>query len=257
MTIDELVNKYYDNLNDSDLYIWNYIEAHKKEVSDSTIEELTKHCNVSKTSVIRFAKKLSLTGFSELKVYLKLESSVDTITKEKENILDELCSGYNEAVENLRSMNMDPACEIIKNANRVFIYGSGSVQLNAAREMYRYHFNSGEFFHVFDSKDDVDDIMFNLREGDVVIIISLRGESQQAVNLAKNVRMKGVKVISITQFKNNTLATLSDESIYYSVYNLHLPGDHGRTIGTTSLLFILIEMFYIKYMVYVAKTEKK
>lgn len=25
MTIDELVNKYYENLNDSDLYIWNYI----------------------------------------------------------------------------------------------------------------------------------------------------------------------------------------------------------------------------------------
>lgn len=29
MTIDELVNKYYENLNDSDLYIWNYISNYQ------------------------------------------------------------------------------------------------------------------------------------------------------------------------------------------------------------------------------------
>ena len=36
MTIDELVNKYYENLNDSDLYIWNYIS---KAMSQQTVDK--------------------------------------------------------------------------------------------------------------------------------------------------------------------------------------------------------------------------
>lgn len=39
MTIDELVNKYYENLNDSDLYIWNYISKNKSKTCNYTIEE--------------------------------------------------------------------------------------------------------------------------------------------------------------------------------------------------------------------------
>ena len=73
MNLDELVNKYHTDLNPNDLYIWEYLSKHRMKCSEMTIEELSKQCNVSKTSIIRFAKKLSLSGFSELKTYLKMQ----------------------------------------------------------------------------------------------------------------------------------------------------------------------------------------
>ena len=65
MNLDELVNKYHTDLNPNDLYIWEYLSKHRMKCSEMTIEDLSKQCNVSKTSIIRFAKKLSLSGISE------------------------------------------------------------------------------------------------------------------------------------------------------------------------------------------------
>ena len=249
MTIDELVNKYYDNLNDSDLYIWNYISNNKSKTCDYTIEELAKCCNVSKTSIIRFAKKLSLSGFSELKVYLKLEKDKPAFETKEEDYLNQLCLNYAESAQSLRNANMDRAFEYIYKAKRVFIFGSGSIQLNVAKEIYRLFFNGGEYFHYFDSKYDIEDVMYNLTESDVMMIISLNGESDTVIDLAKKLKLKNIPTISVTRFKNNTLATLSTESLYFSSHSYRLPGD-GRTVGLISSMFIFTEIFYIKYQIF-------
>lgn len=249
MTIDELVNKYYENLNDSDLYIWNYISKNKSKTCNYTIEELAKCCNVSKTSIIRFTKKLSLSGFSELKVYLKLEKDKPAFETKEEDYLNQLCLNYSESAQSLRNANMDSAFEYIYNAKRVFIFGSGSIQLNAAKEIYRLFFKGGEYFHYFDSKYDIEDAMYNLTESDVMMIISLNGESDTVIDLAKKLKLKNIPTISVTQSKNNTLATLSTESLYFSSHSYRLPGN-GCTVGLLSSLFIFTEIFYIKYQIY-------
>lgn len=248
MTIDELVNKYYENLNENDLHIWNFISKHKKRCSTMTIEELTTHCNVSKTSIIRFAKKISLSGFSELKVYMKMDASSES--KQGSSQLDILCNGYIHAIEELKARNMDAIFRILHQANRVFLFGSGSVQINVCKEIYRLFFNGGDYYYYFDNKYDFTDILYNLHEDDVMIIISLNGESETVVNLAKQLNMKNIKVISITKMKNNTLASISDESIYFSNTDFSLPGENGRTFQSTTMMFILVEIVYVKYQIY-------
>lgn len=52
MKLDDLVNKYYSDLNLNDLYIWRYILGHKKTCENMSISELAEHCNVSKTSIL-------------------------------------------------------------------------------------------------------------------------------------------------------------------------------------------------------------
>lgn len=63
MRLEELLNQYSDRLSENDLYIWDYVEKHKKQCENMTIEELARKCNVSRTTVLRFTKKLSLKGF--------------------------------------------------------------------------------------------------------------------------------------------------------------------------------------------------
>ena len=74
MRLEELLNQYSDRLSENDLYIWDYVEKHKKQCENMTIEELARKCNVSRTTVLRFTKKLSLKGFGEFKVHLKMEN---------------------------------------------------------------------------------------------------------------------------------------------------------------------------------------
>ena len=70
MSLDKLVESNYAQLNEIDLYIWQYILHHKRECQKISIHELAHECNVSHTSILRFTKKLGLEGFSELKFYL-------------------------------------------------------------------------------------------------------------------------------------------------------------------------------------------
>lgn len=43
MKLEELVNQYYDDLNENDLMIFKYILAHKNECCDISIEDLSKN----------------------------------------------------------------------------------------------------------------------------------------------------------------------------------------------------------------------
>ena len=58
MQLNELVNLHFDDLNESDLYIWNYINNHREVCKKITIEDLGTKCNVSRTTILRFSKKL-------------------------------------------------------------------------------------------------------------------------------------------------------------------------------------------------------
>ncbi|MDE6195793.1 MAG: MurR/RpiR family transcriptional regulator, partial [Erysipelotrichaceae bacterium] len=71
MTLEKLVNQYYDKLNENDKYIWQYIYHHQQECQKMSIQELARICNVSHTTIIRFAKKIGLDGYSDIKMYLK------------------------------------------------------------------------------------------------------------------------------------------------------------------------------------------
>ena len=48
MKLDELVDKYYSDLNLNDLYIWRYILGHKKACENMSISELAEHCMFQK-----------------------------------------------------------------------------------------------------------------------------------------------------------------------------------------------------------------
>ena len=75
MKLEALVYDNYKSLNENDKYIWKYILNNKKECENMSIQDLAANCNVSHTTILRFAQKLGLNGYSELKFCLKLENN--------------------------------------------------------------------------------------------------------------------------------------------------------------------------------------
>ena len=78
VNLDELFNAHRAKLGENDLHIWNYVSAHRKECAELSIEALGQRCHVSRTTILRFARKLGLHGFSELKVLLRMEEKPET-----------------------------------------------------------------------------------------------------------------------------------------------------------------------------------
>lgn len=55
MKLEALVSRHYDELNPNDLIIWRYITQNKEQCLNMTIEALAQLCNVSRSTVMRFA----------------------------------------------------------------------------------------------------------------------------------------------------------------------------------------------------------
>ena len=60
MKLQELVSHHASALNETDLAVWRYIESHPQECCYISIYDLANRCHVSRTSVLRFAKKLGV-----------------------------------------------------------------------------------------------------------------------------------------------------------------------------------------------------
>lgn len=247
MCLEELVNKYYDQLNQNDLYIWRYIVSNKNKCSKLTIEELAGLCNVSRTTILRFAQKLSLKGFSELKVYLKWETA-EKVQLETEAI-KVMCDGYTRAINDISNRDFTGACKLIYEANRVFVYGSGDIQMTVARQLKMMFLHGGKCLYDFEGLS-LDATFFSLvNPSDLVIIISLNGESNKVVDLAKKMKLNNVKVLSITKLKDNTLASLSDENIYITTSEINFDSNY-RPFESTTILYITAEILFVRYSLY-------
>lgn len=251
MRLDELVNENYNRLNDNDLLIWQYIQNHKKECCSGSIEELAGKCCISRTTISRFTQKLGFEGFREFKVHLKLEFDADKARKDV--LLEDVCLNYIKCIETARDTDMREICEYIYNAKRLFVFGTGEVQNSAAQMIKRMFMNEKRFFVALSGKSELSMALEDLTSDDLMIIISLSGENELAVQAAKKVKGKGAYLLSITGLSNNTVAKLSNKSLYVTTNHLRKIG--GVSFETCSAYFNLAEILCVKYLMYLAQKE--
>ncbi|WP_251392205.1 MurR/RpiR family transcriptional regulator [Mediterraneibacter agrestimuris] len=250
MAIEDLVRANYRKLNENDLHIWKYIDNHREECCRCTIEELAKNCNVSRTTILRFAKKLSMDGFSELKIHMKMERNKKSIPIR--NITKLVCDDYRKRIDEMEKNEYTNICRCIYEAKRIFVYGSGAVQSFVAKEFKRAFLSAKICMNLIEGgKGERELIMDILQEGDLVIIVSLSGESNHVVEFAKSLRMKDVKIISMTKLKNNTLAQMRDENLYINTSTVGT--SYIQNYETTTLFFMTVELLLIKYLIYQEK----
>ncbi|MDE6890040.1 MAG: glucose PTS transporter subunit IIA [Eubacterium sp.] len=83
--------------------------------------------------LIRFAKKLGLSGYSELKARIRIERR--EAQPNVDGLLQAMTDSYHKMMEDLVKKNLTKLFEKLFAANRVFVYGSGSSQARAASEM--------------------------------------------------------------------------------------------------------------------------
>lgn len=249
MRLDETVSKHYEALNPNDKLIWQYISAHRGECCNISIDELALRCNVSRSTVMRFAQKLEMKGFSELKAFIRWECGEFQDTEE--DLVDDVCHSVIQTVERFRNMDCEGIFRLLNNANRIFVYGTGSVQRTVAEEFKREFLNVNVLVYNIMGESEFDKVLGSMTAGDVVLIISKSGESEFIKRILVSLKSRKVSVVSLTNSGNNTLANRSD-------YNLFLSYG-GRKVTDTlyfeaaAQLFLVVQLIFTKYVMYMKK----
>ena len=175
MKLEALVSRHYDELNPNDLIIWRYITQNKEQCLNMTIEALAQLCNVSRSTVMRFAQKIGLSGYSELKAGLRVELEEDEVPLSR-NLVSLICDSNIKAIHHFQSQNYDDICQILYNAKRIFMYGTGSLQKSVCREFQRMMLSlnilvndipaEGEvlsLIHIYFSRSSICDLLHDLQ----------------------------------------------------------------------------------------------
>ena len=247
MRLEDLIEQNYHKLSANELYIWDFIRKHPEDCRTISIDQLAAACNISHTTILRFAKKLGLKGFSELKVVLKWQQPSasggfppDTIARTAQD--------YRQTLEYISSVELSDLFSLIDGAGKTYVYGSGSVQQLAACDLKQKFFTANKLLHVIEGEEEMRKLAERVGENDLVILISLSGYNAFVNQAAEAVKRHGGVVASICRIQSNRLIYLSDINIPFFTHPIDLGG--AMEYWPSNLLFLINEFLILRYLQY-------
>ena len=211
MNIIEQMGQNYEKMTEGEKKIYHYIMKNTLAVSLKSINEVSEELDMSKTSLMRFAKNLGFNGYAQFKKTLQEEQILDSSPGERMKQLYEsdyiMCleKTKNKEFENISNtlLNIDDLkfnelIELILSEKRIFTMGwDVSSYLSGVLNFRLGHLG-------FDSREikrdsiDFDVQVMHLKKDDVLIVFDFYRYSkaiERAVEIAKK---QGAKVVLIT-----------------------------------------------------------
>lgn len=240
----ELVNKHADQLSENDYHIIDYIEHHTEAVKAMTIMELSGHCNISKSSILRLTKKLGFTGFSEFKFYLR-EAQTGKLNSTTENAILTSEKDIKRTIQLFENQSKEAIYELVDQSETIYAYGTGWGQQNALQELKRYLVSMGKQIVLIPSLRELQVSIRHMTQADLVIFVSLSGDLAEITSDLKKISHSNVPTLSITSFKNNHLAELSTHQLYFQStdFGFAFGVEHKSFIGLHVLVDQLVRGF--------------
>lgn len=246
MKLEALVSKHYDDLNPNDMMIWQYIYQHKEQCVTMPIELLAEACSVSRSTVMRFAQKIGLSGYSELKTVLRWENEEPGTADE--NLTDLVCDAYVKTIQHLRDQNFDDVCRLLFRAKRIFCYGTGRAQKSVCSEFQRMMLSLNILVLEIGGEGELQKISKMTTPEDVIVIISKSGQSELVKHVMFQLNSRQVPVISLTRYGKNPLAQMSTCNLFVNIEEISLLENTNHESMT--LMFLILEILFTKFVEY-------
>lgn len=255
MRFTDLVNEYYDELNESELLICSYILENTVHVPKMSLIDFAQQSLSSKSSVIRFSQKLGFTGFSELRNFLKWQD-YETILDEQITFKDQVIKDAQKLLTILQESDWTAIYQTIHSIDNIYVITTGITQKNQAAELQRLFLLIGKPLQIIPGDGDSNEfrrILERLSEKDIVFVLSLSGEKNRLESIMNRLKIVNSKIVSITSLQNNWLSGKSDYNLYATTSRSPLPKDWW--LQTASSFFLLVEAFAFGYMDYKRKQQ--
>lgn len=259
MKIEEIINKNYEYFSDIDENIAKYVLKNRGEVGYMGINEVAQNSFTSKSSVLRFSQKLGFSGFSEFKNYLKREAAMKTNSQEPDELFEQVLTDIEKTLEYLKNVDLQSIYGALDSCKNIYILSTGVAQENQAKELQRlFMMSSGRSVHILPGSiysSEYKRIIENVEAEDLIFVLSLSGENPNLDGVLDIPKLKGVKTISLTNFKSNSLAGKADFNLYAS--STLNPASQKWWNQSVSSFFVVLEALLFGYLDYKHKQEKE
>ena len=227
------------SLNKRELQVYSYVTSHAEQAEGMSIRQIADATGVSTTTILRFCAKVGCEGFQELKYKLKRyreKNPADNwhIPQDSAQVLQFL-----QELEHNTEMQkrLQQAAEKCAKARKITCIGMGS---SANLAEYGARYLASLRLPAVSISDPFYPRPVHDMTGDVLIALSVSGETQEMIRQADNYRTVGAAVISITNAAACRLAALSDININYYMPVFYTPAFMGPQNLTTQLPVIYL-----------------
>ena len=244
----DLINEYYDTLNPTDIYVLEKILKLESSIDHIGIEELAKLCNTSKSTIMRIAKKVGFSGYSDFKSYIKWERCGEK-NIEKTDLFGPIAYDFSETVKQMENSNqLKTLVKEIYDSNTVVLFGTGVGQRYCAEEMQRLFMQTNKHMYLIDGKEEFVLSSKGLGEGALVIVFSLSGNANFIEEALQVLKINGAKLASITNLQPNKLSSYADYRLYAVTSPLNL--SNGLIHNSFIDFFVVIEYLFREFCKY-------
>ena len=241
------------SLSQNELEILQYIYNHAHEVKGLSIQEFSKRVSFSTATILRFCKKLHLSGYSELKYYLRdHDLSIQSNKPTSPIMIDSIYEDIYSDVENTSLLIKEDAIirtiEEITSDKSIHLFGSGvsghvldyvqKMLFSYGRQkVYRYEATQLGY-HIADT----------LTKNDIVLAISTSGEFAPTIKIVNMAKLHQATVIAITPYTKNSIANLAD--INFRFFVTQRTNDGAEYTSRLPIFYIIHAIFdcYLKYV---------
>ncbi len=209
----------YDDMGKSEKRVADWLFSHSGEVLPYSITDLASMCDSSEATIVRFSKRLGVSGYQELKIVLAQETDKKVISPRITEgddcfeIFEKVCNDAYMSLERtkktLSAEAMTKAAKAISASRRVVLIGLGSsaaVATDASNKFLRAGCASSSYTDTHMQAIAIS----QLKTGDTVIGISQSGTSKDIVDGLRAAREHGATTISITSRERSPITRQSD-----------------------------------------------
>lgn len=236
---------HYQEMTDTEKLIADYFLNNQKK-QDFSAKVMSRQLHVSETALSRFAKKIGFSGYREFQYMYEINFHIPKYTNDDmvQKILDtyeKLLQGFNGSIE---AGKISSFCEALSRAERIFIFALGSSACAALEFKLRF-MRLGLQVEVIDNPHLMQMQAVLARQEDLVIGMSLSGETREVLGALKAAKLRNVGVILITSNRKKALADLFRQVLIVpSIEGLSL----GDNISPQLPLLILTDIIYSFFM---------
>ncbi|MGM9986762.1 MAG: MurR/RpiR family transcriptional regulator [Bacillaceae bacterium] len=230
----ELLEKQLPKCSPAEKKVATFILENPMQITQMSTKRLAYLADSSQASIIRLCKRIGIDSFKKLKVQLSLELKNENKhqleTKEivgniqaisLESIIQQNINALLKT-QNIIDLNaIEQAISLIEKSNKICFYGASESSLVAMDAYYKLiRINENVFF----SQDSHISMLYatNMKEDDVLFLISLSGKTKEVLELIEVGKKRGVKIILLTQSPKSPASKQADVVLCTSKEELNL-----------------------------------
>ncbi|MFL2128810.1 MurR/RpiR family transcriptional regulator [Ruoffia sp. FAM 24228] len=203
-----------NKLTPSEEFVWQYINDNVTKIPAMSIVQLSEKSNVSTATIVRTMKKMGFEGYTSFRHTLK--SSTNSNEEWNFELIDVADQNIRRAIEKneqetlltikqVDSTTIEDAVQKISSSRKVIIFARG-LSTYVAEEMMLKFLVLNKYCETYSDPNIIRIKSRNIHEDDVVIFISLSGETEELVEASDNCLRNETTTITITTSKHSSLA---------------------------------------------------